>query len=140
MATHHAGRVPGDDGEVRDVLGHDGVRAELEAAINKPGGLVLIPKIVGQWAKKDPAAAAAWVFQLPSSPTRDLAIQALGGAVAEKDPQSALNFVQTLIFSTLALMFTIAAIESHHHEEGELGHEGMEAMHDATHPLPAAAH
>jgi F-type H+-transporting ATPase subunit a len=51
-----------------------------------------------------------------------------------------LNFVQALIFSTLALMFTIAAIESHHHEEGELGHEGMEAMHDATHPLPAAAH
>ncbi len=51
-----------------------------------------------------------------------------------------LNFVQALIFSTLALMFTIAAIESHHHEEGELGHEGMEAVHDATHPLPAAAH
>jgi F-type H+-transporting ATPase subunit a len=51
-----------------------------------------------------------------------------------------LNFVQALIFSTLALMFTIAAIESHHHEEGEMGHEGMEAVHDATHPLPAAAH
>ena len=51
-----------------------------------------------------------------------------------------LNFVQALIFSTLALMFTIAAVESHHHEEGELGHEGMEAVHDATHPLPAAAH
>jgi F-type H+-transporting ATPase subunit a len=51
-----------------------------------------------------------------------------------------LNFVQALIFSTLALMFTIAAIESHHHEEGELGHEGMGAVHDATHPLPAAAH
>lgn len=51
-----------------------------------------------------------------------------------------LTFVQALIFSTLALMFTIAAIESHHHEEGELGHEGMEAVHDATHPLPAAAH
>jgi F-type H+-transporting ATPase subunit a len=51
-----------------------------------------------------------------------------------------LNFVQALIFSTLALMFTIAAIESHDHEEGELGHEGMEAVHDAAHPLPAAAH
>jgi len=51
-----------------------------------------------------------------------------------------LNFVQALIFSTLALMFTIAAVESHHHEEGELGHEGMEAVHDATHPHPAAAH
>ena len=37
-------------------------------------------------------------------------------------------------------MFTIAAIESHHHEEGEMGHEGMEAVHDAAHPQPAAAH
>jgi F-type H+-transporting ATPase subunit a len=51
-----------------------------------------------------------------------------------------LNFVQALIFSTLTLMFTISAVESHHHEEGELGHEGIEAVHDATHPLPAAAH
>jgi F-type H+-transporting ATPase subunit a len=51
-----------------------------------------------------------------------------------------LNFVQALIFSTLTLMFTISAVESHHHEEGELGHEGMEAVHDAAHPLPAAAH
>jgi F-type H+-transporting ATPase subunit a len=50
-----------------------------------------------------------------------------------------LTFVQALIFSTLALMFTIAAIESHHHEEGEAGHEAMEALHDAA-PHPAAAH
>jgi F0F1-type ATP synthase membrane subunit a len=28
-----------------------------------------------------------------------------------------LTFVQALIFSTLTLMFIIAAIESHHHEE-----------------------
>ena len=45
-----------------------------------------------------------------------------------------LTFVQALIFSTLTLMFTIAAIETHHHEEGELGEEGMAAMHEATHP------
>jgi len=51
-----------------------------------------------------------------------------------------LNFVQALIFSTLTLMFLISAVESHEHEEGELGHEGMEAVHDATHPLPVAAH
>jgi F-type H+-transporting ATPase subunit a len=51
-----------------------------------------------------------------------------------------LTFVQALIFSTLALMFTISAIESHHHEEAELGHEGAEALHDAAHPHPAAAH
>jgi F-type H+-transporting ATPase subunit a len=50
-----------------------------------------------------------------------------------------LNFVQALIFSTLTLMFLLAAVESHH-EEGELGDEGMDAVHDATHPLPAAAH
>jgi F-type H+-transporting ATPase subunit a len=51
-----------------------------------------------------------------------------------------LTFVQALIFSTLTLMFTIAAVESHHHEEGELGQEGMSAMHEATHPQTAAAH
>jgi len=51
-----------------------------------------------------------------------------------------LTFVQALIFSTLTLMFTIAAVESHQHEEGELGEEGMAAMHEATHPQQAAAH
>ena len=40
-----------------------------------------------------------------------------------------LNFVQALIFSTLTLMFTLVAIESHH-EEGELGEEGVEAVED----------
>jgi len=51
-----------------------------------------------------------------------------------------LTFVQALIFSTLTLMFTIAAVESHHHEEGELGAEGMSAVHEAAHPQTAAAH
>ena len=31
-----------------------------------------------------------------------------------------LNFVQALIFSVLTLMFIVLAIESHHHEEGEM--------------------
>ncbi len=53
-----------------------------------------------------------------------------------------LNFAQALIFSVLTLMFTLIAIESHRHEEGEMGHEGMDAVHDATHleVQPAAAH
>lgn len=52
-----------------------------------------------------------------------------------------LTFVQALIFSTLTLMFVIAAVESHHHEEGEMGHEAMDAVHDAGHhPTPSAAH
>jgi F-type H+-transporting ATPase subunit a len=50
-----------------------------------------------------------------------------------------LTFVQALIFSTLTLMFTLAAIESHQHEEGEAGHEAVEALGDAVH-RPAAAH
>lgn len=51
-----------------------------------------------------------------------------------------LNFVQALIFSTLTLMFTLAAIESHHHEEGEVGHEVAEAFSgEGRHPSPAAA-
>ena len=45
------------------------------------------------------------------------------------------------VVATLTLMFVIAAIESHHHEEGEMGHEAMEAVHDASHlPAPSAAH
>lgn len=36
-----------------------------------------------------------------------------------------LTFVQALIFSTLTLMFILAAVESHHDDEG---HEGEEAM------------
>jgi len=43
-----------------------------------------------------------------------------------------LNFAQALIFSVLTLMFTLIAIENHRHEEGEMGHEGMEAVHDAV--------
>ncbi len=50
-----------------------------------------------------------------------------------------LNFAQALIFSVLTLMFTLIAIESHQHEEGEMGHAGMEAIHDAARQ-PAPAH
>jgi F-type H+-transporting ATPase subunit a len=42
-----------------------------------------------------------------------------------------LNFVQALIFSTLTLMFTLVAVESHH-EEGELGEEGVQAVEDVS--------
>jgi F-type H+-transporting ATPase subunit a len=41
-----------------------------------------------------------------------------------------LTFVQALIFSTLALMFILTAIESHHHEEGEIGEEAAETLRD----------
>lgn len=51
-----------------------------------------------------------------------------------------LTFVQALIFSTLALMFTLAAIESHHQEEGEMGHEDANALGDAVRGRPAPAH
>jgi hypothetical protein len=39
-------------------------------------------------------------------------------------------------------MFTLIAVETHRHEEGELGHEVMEAVHEETHPgaRPAPAH
>jgi len=36
-----------------------------------------------------------------------------------------LTTVQALIFSVLTLMFTLAAVESHHHEEGERGEEAV---------------
>ena len=52
-----------------------------------------------------------------------------------------LNFVQALIFSVLTLMFTLLAIESHDHEEGELGEEGAETLDEVIHgQAPAPAH
>jgi len=50
-----------------------------------------------------------------------------------------LTFVQALIFSTLTLMFILAAVESHHHEEGHIGEEAMEALEGDAHHSPAAA-
>jgi F-type H+-transporting ATPase subunit a len=41
-----------------------------------------------------------------------------------------LNFMQALIFSVLALMFTLAAIEGHHEEE----HEGVHTPEGAVEP------
>jgi F-type H+-transporting ATPase subunit a len=53
-----------------------------------------------------------------------------------------LNFVQALIFSVLTLIFTVLAIESHQHEEGHIGEETVEAIHEGMHgePQAAAAH
>ena len=53
-----------------------------------------------------------------------------------------LNFVQALIFSVLTLIFTVLAIESHQHEEGHIGEEAVEAIHEGMHgePQAAAAH
>jgi F-type H+-transporting ATPase subunit a len=48
-----------------------------------------------------------------------------------------LTFVQALIFSTLTLMFILAAVESHHHE-GHVGKEAIDAPEDARQPVAAA--
>ena len=49
-----------------------------------------------------------------------------------------LNFVQALIFSVLTLIFTALAIESHQHEEGHIGEETVEAIHEGMHGEPQA--
>ena len=51
-----------------------------------------------------------------------------------------LNFVQALIFSILTLIFTVLAIESHEHEEGELADEGMATIHGSAEPAASPAH
>jgi F-type H+-transporting ATPase subunit a len=51
-----------------------------------------------------------------------------------------LNLVQALIFSVLTLMFTLAAVETHVHEEGHLADEAIDAVHDAEGRAPAPAH
>ncbi len=48
-----------------------------------------------------------------------------------------LTFVQALIFSTLTLVFTLIAIESHHHEEGHTAEEILDAAHPSSQPAPA---
>ena len=53
--------------------------------------------------------------------------------------EAILTFAQALIFSVLTLMFTLIAVESHDHDEGEMGHEAMDAVHDSTQAAPAAA-
>ncbi len=50
-----------------------------------------------------------------------------------------LTFVQALIFSTLTLMFILAAIESHDHEEEHMGEESMDALEDARQQSPATS-
>ncbi|MFV2064547.1 MAG: F0F1 ATP synthase subunit A [Chloroflexota bacterium] len=51
-----------------------------------------------------------------------------------------LTFVQALIFSTLTLMFVLAAVESHHHAEGDIGEEAVDTLKDAQYQSPAASH
>jgi F-type H+-transporting ATPase subunit a len=48
-----------------------------------------------------------------------------------------LTFVQALIFSTLTLVFTLIAIESHRHEEGHVAEEMLEAAHSPVQPATA---
>jgi F-type H+-transporting ATPase subunit a len=51
-----------------------------------------------------------------------------------------LNFIQALIFSVLTLMFIVLAIESHHHEEGEMAGEAVAALEPGHTGAPAPAH
>lgn len=50
-----------------------------------------------------------------------------------------LNAIQALIFSILTLMFIVIAIESHHHEEGHVAEEAVEAVHGME-PAAQASH
>ena len=53
--------------------------------------------------------------------------------------EAMLNFIQALIFSVLTLMFILMAIESHHHEEGEIGEDTVHEIEGRpqAHPVPA---
>jgi len=49
-----------------------------------------------------------------------------------------LNLIQALIFSILALMYIVLAIEDHSHEEGHVADEALAEL--EGHPLPAQSH
>ena len=51
-----------------------------------------------------------------------------------------LNAIQALIFSILTLMFIVLAIESHGHEEGEIGEEAIDAIEGSESPRLQPAH
>lgn len=51
-----------------------------------------------------------------------------------------LTLVQALIFSTLTLMFTLAAIESHHQDEHHDAHDAGKANAGGANHVPAGAH
>ena len=53
----------------------------------------LKPLVAAQWAKSDPAAAAAWAFSLPDSQNREIAALEVTGAWAAADPQEALAWI-----------------------------------------------
>lgn len=53
----------------------------------------LKPLVAAQWAKSDPAAAAAWAFSLPDSRNREIAALEVTGAWAASDPQEALAWI-----------------------------------------------
>ena len=53
----------------------------------------LKPLVAAQWAKSDPAAAAAWAFSLPDSQNREVAALEVTGAWAAADPQEALAWI-----------------------------------------------
>ena len=50
-----------------------------------------------------------------------------------------LTFVQALIFSTLTLVFTLIAVESHQHEAGHTAEEMLDAAHPSSQPAPAGS-
>lgn len=54
--------------------------------------------------------------------------------------EAMLNFIQALIFSVLTLMFILSAIESHHHEEGEIGEDTMNEIEGRPRTQAAPAH
>jgi hypothetical protein len=53
----------------------------------------LKPLVAAQWAKSNPAAAAAWAFSLPDSQNREIAALEVTGAWAAADPQEALAWI-----------------------------------------------
>ena len=52
-------------------------------------------------------------------------------------PRGHAQCVQALIFSVLTLIFIVLAIECHHHEEGHIAEETVEAFHEGMHPEPS---
>ena len=53
----------------------------------------LKPLVAAQWAKSDPAGAAAWAFSLPDSQNREIAAMEVTGAWAASAPQEALAWI-----------------------------------------------
>jgi len=74
--------------------------AAAEWALGLPDGEPksrALAETIGEWAKKDPAAAGAFLAKLPTTPETDRSRESYANRIAEKNPESALAWASSIV-------------------------------------------